>query len=853
MSSIRTRLAAFGAVALLPLPALLTTGPAAAHEGHPPPPDWQNFEKVTLTSEVGEPMSMAVLPDRRVLHTNRQGQIRLFDPQTASTRIITSLPVYEFSEDGMQGIALDPDFAENHWVYIYYSPVIEGFPTDAAPEQVEPGGDTSVFDEYLGHNQLSRFRFVDDPTFPHIDLDSEQVILELPIERGLCCHNGGDIDFDSQGNLFLSTGDDTNPFQSNGFAPIDERPFRNPGFDAQRTAANTADLRGKLLRIRVTDDGSYEIPDGNLFPAGEHDPELARPEIYAMGFRNPFRFSVDPVTDAVYLGDYGPDANQPDPARGPRATVEWNHITEPGNYGWPYCVGPGDPYVDFDFDTEESGEPFDCSAPVNDSPRNTGLRELPPVVPANVWWHNGFVNPLFPELGPFPGEPTGGGPMGGPAYKFDPAVAERFPTAFPPELSGIPVLYEWARDFLKLFHLGDDGQVSEILDMLPDADWHHPMDMEFGPDGSLYVLEYGGGFFVEHPEAKLSRVDFVADGRSPVARTAAQPQSGQPPLAVAFESEGTHHPDPGGEIVSRQWSFGDGTTSTEPHPTHVYQDPGVFSATLTVTDARERVGRSAVTVVVGNTAPIVDLQRPVDGGFFDFGDRVRFRVRVTDPEEGRAPGRIRCELVTLNSAQGHDEHAHPIGQQTGCDGRFEIPDAGHDSDLDLSWVISARFTDQGAGALPSLSGFDQLTLQPKRKQAEFFADADGVLIGPAQDPVEGGGQRLTGLDHGDWAAYHPVNLLNTGQVRFRVRSSGPGGVVELRRDAPDGALLGSAPVGDTGGEWVTVTAPVADPGETFALHLVFTAPAGGPATDLFDLNFLEAVGKGVAGPPRPPG
>jgi hypothetical protein len=73
---------------------------AVAHDDHEDF-DWNDFDKVTLTTEVGEPMSMAVLPDRRVLHTNRHGQIRLYDPATAATKIITSLPVYQFSEDGM--------------------------------------------------------------------------------------------------------------------------------------------------------------------------------------------------------------------------------------------------------------------------------------------------------------------------------------------------------------------------------------------------------------------------------------------------------------------------------------------------------------------------------------------------------------------------------------------------------------------------------------------------------------------------------------------------------------------------------------------------------------------------------
>ena len=107
------------------------------------------------------------------------------------------------------------------------------------------------------------------------------------------------------GNLYLTTGDDTNPFESSGYSPLDERTNRNPQYDAQRSAGNTNDLRGKLLRIKPQPDGTYTIPSGNLFAPGT---ARTRPEIYAMGFRNPFRMSVDKATGIVYLGDYGPDA-----------------------------------------------------------------------------------------------------------------------------------------------------------------------------------------------------------------------------------------------------------------------------------------------------------------------------------------------------------------------------------------------------------------------------------------------------------------------------------------------------------------------------------------------------------------
>ena len=128
---------------------------------------------------------------------------------------------------------------------------------------------------------------------------------------------------DNKGNLYLSTGDDVNPFQSNGYGPIDERPGRE-GWDGQHTSSNTNSLRGKVLRIkprygdrRANMPGGtnlYDIPEGNLFPPGT---EKTRAEIYVMGTRNPYRISVDQHTGYLYWGDVGPDASNDDPKRGP--------------------------------------------------------------------------------------------------------------------------------------------------------------------------------------------------------------------------------------------------------------------------------------------------------------------------------------------------------------------------------------------------------------------------------------------------------------------------------------------------------------------------------------------------------
>jgi cytochrome c len=123
------------------------------------------------------------------------------------------------------------------------------------------------------------------------------------------------VRFGPDGCLYISTGDNTNPFNdSEGYAPIDERPDRGP-WDAQKSSANTNDLRGKILRIKPTSEGGYTIPEGNLFPKGT---PKTLPEIFAMGFRNPWRFNIDPKTGYVYVGDVGPDAGGDREERGPR-------------------------------------------------------------------------------------------------------------------------------------------------------------------------------------------------------------------------------------------------------------------------------------------------------------------------------------------------------------------------------------------------------------------------------------------------------------------------------------------------------------------------------------------------------
>ncbi|MEB2785062.1 PQQ-dependent sugar dehydrogenase [Algoriphagus persicinus] len=291
-------------------------------------PDESRFTKIPLTGNFNEPMEIEVLDNGDVLIIERHGKLKLFQAESGETTVVGELAVFPEREDGLIGMAKDPDFATNNWLYLYYAPASEP-----------------------ALNRISRFDFVDKK----LDLASEVIILDVDIYRG-CCHSGGSLEFDAQGNLYLGIGDDSTPFESNNFNPIDERQDQPKNVDAQRSSGNTNDLRGAILRIKPNPEGGYSIPEGNLFPVGT---PKTRPEIYVKGNRNPFRFSIDSHNGNLYWGEVGPDGSEDKEGRGPRGYDEINVATEPGYYGWPYFVGNNYAYWKYDFATGESLFQFD--------------------------------------------------------------------------------------------------------------------------------------------------------------------------------------------------------------------------------------------------------------------------------------------------------------------------------------------------------------------------------------------------------------------------------------------------------------------------------------------------------------
>lgn len=446
------------------------------------PPEGHFTKTMLVTGEFFEPIDMTILPNMDILIAQRRGEILRYDYETAELSQAGFLDVYfetdvegVNAEEGVVGIVKDPDFDNNGYIYIYYSPV-----------------DTDV-------NRLSRFVYEDD----ELKMDSEVVVLELYSQRDICCHTGGSMAFDSEGLLYLSTGDNSTPFNQpegqftlDGYAPLDARPGFEQ-YDARRSSGNANDLRGKILRIRLHDDGTYSIPEGNLYPEGM---EGARPEIYVQGTRNPYTISVDPKTGFLYWGDVGPDARADSSGhRGPIGYDEINQAREAGHYGWPFFVGNNYAYNDFDYATGTSGRQFDPQNPINDSPNNTGIQELPPAQPAFIWYPY-VESEEFPQVG------TGGrNAMAGPVYHTDLFPQE---TRLPGYFDGKLFIYDWIRNWVKVVTLSPQGDYVSMEPFMAGTEFNAVIDMETGPDGKLYMLEYGRGWFSANPDAGIARIDY---------------------------------------------------------------------------------------------------------------------------------------------------------------------------------------------------------------------------------------------------------------------------------------------------------------------------------------------------------
>jgi cytochrome c len=868
-------------------------------------PEEIRFTKVVLEERLNEPVELEVFKDGRVLFIERRGEIKMFFPETNQTKIIATLPVFASNyyasgrqtEDGLLGLALDPDYERNNWIYLYYSPIGR-----------EP------------KNVLSRFVLKGD----QLDFDSEVVIMEVPVQRDECCHTGGSIAFDANGNLYLSTGDNSNPFDSK-FSPIDERPHKRP-WDAQRASGNTNDLRGKILRITPQPDGSYTIPDGNLFARNE---PLTKPEIYVMGNRNPYRISIDKKTGYLYWGEVGPDAKEDSVTRGPRGHDEINQARKAGNFGWPHFVAANQAYRNYNYSTRQPGAYFDPEAPENNSVNNTGKKILPPAQKAFIWYPSA-ASEEFPLVG------TGGRTaMAGPVFYSD--EYKKSEHTFPDYYNGKLFIYEWIRGWINVVTMDEEGNYISMEPFMGSTQFDNPIDMEMGPDGSMYILEYGNPvWFGQNDNSRLVRIQYNAGNLEPEVQMIADVEVGAAPLTVSFSSEGTYDPD-GGEL-KYEWRFipQGRVHSTDPNPEFTFGAPGIYRPTLTVIDDQGARVVQEMEIKVGNAPPKIEIEIAGNKTFYWDNHTVRYEVKVTDEEDGDTEtGGIDPQDVIVNYEyrtqrfvpamveEGHQEGGPSVGvisgkrliERSDCKSCHDLQresvgpaytavaerykddnnainylsakiiDGGggvwgervmtahpqlpredaeemvryilslaeegkqvasmpikgtfttnkhEDSEEKGTYVFTAAYTDKGTEKIGPITTHKVVALRHSRVRADHLDRSRGV----SQIRLEE--KPSIAVSNNSFVSLNNIDLTNINALTFRVSSREHGGKIIIRTGSATGQVIGEAEVRPTGdiGNWIEITTPVKISNQQQDLYFTFSNPEAGNSR-ILNLEWIQ--------------
>lgn len=441
------------------------------------------FKTTAILSDITDPTQIAFLPDGRMYLATIKGSVQIVDPKTGQATPAGTIPTTNVHEDGLHSIILDPAWTTNHFIYVLFgtqtpsaSMVVARYATSAAGI---------------------------------IDAGSRKDLLSVPETFGSSEeHTTGCLAFGPDGHLYISFADNTRNIFSGtatGYAPRD--PSREV-YDAQRSAANSNDLRGKILRIHPEADGSYTVPEGNLFPKNT---EKTKPEIYAMGIRHPFRITVDQKTGWLFWAEPGPNATAENVNFGVRGYDEVNLAMEPGNYGWPYCLGNNFCNTELDYATGKGGATYDPAKLVNGSKNNTGLANLPAARPALVWY------PYDASASDFTTFERGGSmaSMLGPVYRFD--AANPSTAKLPAYFDGKLFIFDFQRSLIHTVQVDNAGKlvkVERFWDQTTSNPLRNPIDCKVGTDGALYFLNWGNNGSYPHNSGQGNLVKLEYTGPS---------------------------------------------------------------------------------------------------------------------------------------------------------------------------------------------------------------------------------------------------------------------------------------------------------------------------------------------------
>jgi glucose/arabinose dehydrogenase len=668
------------------------------------------FQKTTVLEGLHYPTQVEFSSDGRVFVAEQRGTVQVFDDLDDPTPTLAAdlrEAVHSYHDRGLLGLALDPNFPEEPYVYVLYTrnaDVGGEAPKWTTPSSMDPELDGcpnppgGTQDGCVVSGRLARLELGPDGT-AKIGSDGapeEHVLIDDWCQQ-FDTHSIGDLAFDDRGRLYVSGGDGANyNYADYGQAGVNG-PF-NPCGDPPTpvgTAPNAHNGEGGALRsqdlltrgdptgldgtiIRINRRTGKAVRANPLF--GDRDENAAR--IIAFGLRNPFRFTIRPGTDEVWVGDVG--------------QTDWEEINRvpasqkrPANFGWPCYEGFGKQAMWAFLGNAMCNRLYNGSDPVR--------------APHLALSHYRGIN-AAEEC-----RAVGTSAVSGVAFAPDSAA---YPKAYRRAL----FFADYSRGCIGYMPAKPNGRPNADRVAAFDTAPGFPVDLEFGPDGALYYVDILAG--------EVRRIA-PGDDSGPRAVVKVSPRHwGELPLTLTLDASDSI--DPKGADLQYWWEldgdgdFNDLPTGDQPVIEHTFTEPGPIEVGVAIFETETwQDAQATVTIYPGNTPPEPKIEEVRGEVPWTAGSELEVVGSAADAEDGElGDWSLEWDVKIQHCPKGAC-HQHPLNAWRGKEMSFVTPDHEWPSHLE----VELRATDS-----QGLSATETIELHPESVQLALRSKPKGLRL-----------------------------------------------------------------------------------------------------------------------------